>query len=321
VAYLVRLFEPGRDAQRRKERQALAEHLAARVPGVRIREAHGRLFVDGNDDLAASELARLHGTVSYSACRRCRLAELERGVVELARAAVSSGGRSFRVRARRTGAHPFTSTTKAAELGHAVAAALPGLRVDLLRPDFVIGVEIRGDDCWIFDAVEPGLDRRPRPAPGPLKDGRFLVDQMLGGLRTWLRLCGVDAAGTHDQADGDLLRRADEGQRILLTRDRALARTPGVRVRYVHATGTSAQLREVFAAFGLVLRRRDLTSRCTFCNLPVEPISRAQASGRVPDRILRLYDELFVCRGCERVYWRGHQYERVLATVHDLLRD
>jgi uncharacterized protein with PIN domain/tRNA(Ser,Leu) C12 N-acetylase TAN1 len=320
VAYLVRLFEPGRDAQRGKERRALAERLGARVPGVRIRELPGRLFLDGNDDAAAVELERLHGAVSYSACRPCRLAELERAVIELARTAASSGGRTFRVRARRIGAHPFTSTAKAAELGHAVAAALPGLRVDLRRPDFVIGVEIRDDDCWIFDAVEPGLDRRPRPAPGPLPDGRFLVDQMLGGLRTWLRLCGIDAAGTHDQADGDLLRRADEEERILLTRDRALARTPGVRVWYVRATSTGAQLREVLAAFGLVLYRRNLTSRCTFCNLPVEPIAGAEASGRVPDRIVRLY-ELYVCRGCERIYWRGEQYQRVLATVQDLVRD
>jgi uncharacterized protein with PIN domain/tRNA(Ser,Leu) C12 N-acetylase TAN1 len=321
VAYLVRLFEPGRDAQRRKERRALAEQLGARIPGVRIREAPGRLFVDGNDDAAAVELERLHGTVSYSSCRPCRLAELERGVVEVARAAASSGARTFRVRAKRVGAHPFTSTAKAAELGHAVAAAVPGLRVDLVRPDFVIGVEIRDDDCWVFDAVEPGLDRRPRPAPALPPGGRFLVDQMLGGLRTWLRLCGVDAAGTHDQADSDLLRRAEGEARILLTRDRELARTPGVHVRYVRATTTWAQLREVFAAFGLVLRRRDLTSRCTFCNLAVEPIARWEASGRAPERILRLYDELYVCRGCQRIYWRGDQYQRVLATVRDLVRD
>lgn len=321
MAYLVRLFEPGRDAQRRKERRALAEHLGARLSGVRIREEPGRLFVDGNDAAAGIELGRLHGIVSYSACRPCRLAELERAVVELARALASPAGRAFRVRVKRVGAHPFSSTAKAAELGHAVASTVPGLRVDLVRPDFVIGVEIRGDDCWIFDAVEPGLDRRPRPAPTSLPVGRFLVDQMLGGLRTWLRLCGIDAAGTHDQADGDLLRRTEEEERILLTRDRALARTPGVRVWYVRATSTGAQLREVFAAFGLVLHRGDLTSRCTFCNLPVEPIASAEAAGRVPEMILRSYDELYVCRGCERVYWRGDQYRRVLATVHDLLCD
>src|SRR5262249_3210765 len=147
----------GRDAQRGKERRALSERLAARVPGLRIREAPGRLFVDGDNAAAASELARMHGIVSYSACRLSRLANLEDDVVTLARAAARVGGRAFRVHVKRVGEHVFTSAAKAAALGHAVTAAVPELRVDLEHHDFVIGVEIRGDDCWIFDSVEPGL--------------------------------------------------------------------------------------------------------------------------------------------------------------------
>jgi uncharacterized protein with PIN domain len=319
VTFLVRLFEPGRDVQRGKERQALVAWLRARLPDARLREAPGRIFVDSTAD-AAAQLARLHGIVSYSPCRACRLAELERCLVELARAA-NAGRGSFCVRVKRVGIHPFTSTTKAAELGRAVCAALPEARVDLDQPDVVLGVEIRDDDCWLFHVVEPGLDRRPQATPPAPEPPRFLVDQMLGRLRMWLRICGLDAAGTHDQADSELVRRATAEQRVLLTRDRALADVPGVCVHYVKATRGLEQLQEVVAAFGLVLRRSQLTSRCTKCNVPVEKIDKMAFVDRVPASVLGRYDHFTVCRVCNRIYWPGEHYVRIVAALDGLLRD
>jgi uncharacterized protein with PIN domain len=185
----------------------------------------------------------------------------------------------------------------------------------------VLGVEIRDDDCWLFDVVEPGLDQRPRPTPAAPAPPRFLVDQMLGRLRTWLRLCGLDAAGTHDQADSELLRRAIEEQRVLLTRDRALARVPGVCVHYVNAAGGLEQLEEIVAALGLVLRHSQLTSRCTKCNVPVEKIDKAAVVDRVPAGVLARYDDFTTCRVCGRIYWPGEHYVRIVAALDGLLRD
>jgi uncharacterized protein with PIN domain/tRNA(Ser,Leu) C12 N-acetylase TAN1 len=319
VTYLLRLSEPGRDAQRRKERQALVECLGLSHPDAGFADWPGRIVLETSADVQ-EELAQLHGVVSFSRCQPCALGELESYVVALARAN-AHGRRSFRVRVRRVGVHPFTSAEKAAELGHAVRLALPGARVDLAHPDVELGVEIRGDRCYVFDAVYPGLDRRARPTPEPPAERRFLVDQMLGRLRAWLRVLGIDAAGTHDQSDGQVLARAVAEERIVLTRDRALARTPGVLVHYVEATRTVDQVREVVAAFALEIRRSHLLSRCTFCNVPVAPIALDDVRGQVPLVARRLYLQFFRCPACARVYWPGDQYQRILAAVGDLVRD
>jgi uncharacterized protein with PIN domain/tRNA(Ser,Leu) C12 N-acetylase TAN1 len=319
VVYLVRLAEPGRDAQRGKERRVLRERLRARLPDAGFGEAHGRLVLETTFDALAA-LAELHGVVSFSRCHKCTLGELQRCVVELARATMRREG-SFRVHVRRIGTHPFTSGDKAAELGHAVRAAVPGVRVDLVRPDVDLGVEIRDHDCYVFDSIEPGLDHRARPAPVPPTKARFLVDQMLGRLRTWLRLIGVDAAGSHDQSDGELLAWAVADGRIVLTRDRSLARVPGVLVRYVQATDTAEQVREVVSAFGLVIRRSQLMSRCTFCNVPVEPIDKTALREEVPPAVFGIHERFFRCPSCLHVYWPGHQYARIVAAVGDLVRE
>jgi uncharacterized protein with PIN domain/tRNA(Ser,Leu) C12 N-acetylase TAN1 len=315
VTYLVRLSEPGRDGQRGKERRALAAQLRARLPAASVQEGPGRLVVECAG-AADEELARLHGVVSFSRCCACRLDELERRVVELACATVPPGG-SYRLRVRRVGAHAFTSSQKAAELGHAVGVAT-GARVDLEHPDVVIGVEIRASTCYVFDAVEPGLDHRPRPTPPGAVPPRFLVDQMLGRLRTWLRVLGIDAAGTHDEADGEILARAVAEGRIILTRDRALAGVPGVPVHFVAATRAAEQVREVVATFALRVGRAELLSRCTFCNVRVEPIASPE---RVPAIVARRYDRFFRCPRCARVYWPGEQYQRIVQAVGDLIRD
>jgi uncharacterized protein with PIN domain len=143
---------------------------------------------------------------------------------------------------------------------------------------------------------------------------------MLGRLRTWLRLVGIDAAGTHDEADGEVVARAVEQGRVVLTRDRALARVRGATVHYVRALRTAEQLREVVAAFGLVIRREALLSRCTVCNVGVETIAKEELPASVPASVVRLYARFFRCPRCRRIYWPGSQVERILGAIGDLVR-
>ena len=56
---------------------------------------------------------------------------------------------------------------------------------------------------------------------------RFSLDEMLGSLAKWLRIMGYDALYLRDLNDGEILRRAEEEGRILLTRDKELAHRAG----------------------------------------------------------------------------------------------
>ncbi len=93
----------------------------------------------------------------------------------------------------------------------------------------------------------------------------------------------------------------------------------GVTVRYVQAERTPEQLREVLAAFGLVVRREALLSRCTTCNVGVEPIAERELPPSVPAVVARQYAQFFRCPRCRRIYWPGSHVERILAAIGDLL--
>ncbi|MEM3022817.1 MAG: DUF5615 family PIN-like protein, partial [Candidatus Bathyarchaeia archaeon] len=51
---------------------------------------------------------------------------------------------------------------------------------------------------------------------------KFITDGMLGRLSRWLRIIGYDVEYVRNAADEELLKRAEEEGRTVLTRDRSL---------------------------------------------------------------------------------------------------
>jgi uncharacterized protein len=313
-AYLVRFLEAGRDGQtdRQGQRRDLADVIRRELAGARVAAAGGRLFVECAED-AAPLLASLPGVTSFSPCRRLALAELTAAATALAADALPSGG-SFAVRVKRVGEHRFRSRDLASELGHAIRAALPDARVSLDAPDLVVGVEVRGDDCYLFRDVVPGVDRSGQ-SPLPSGEACFLADQMLGRLAVWLRLLGFDTAEGRDRPDSWLLRRARDEGRVLLTRDRALSRAGSAATYYVVARDADGQLAEVIRAFRLRPDRARLLRRCTRCNVLVETIALEAAASRVPPAVRERRPELTRCPSCDRIYWDGDHCQRILDRV------
>lgn len=328
MIHLVRFVESGRESQpeRGKTQRDIAAVVCARLPGASIRSAMGRLFVDAPAG-AAEVLRSIHGISSFSPCRHCRVRDLEPTVTSLAAEALR-GHRRFRVQVKRVGRHDFTSLQMAAELGARVQAEIPHAIVDLTAPEVVIGVEIRDDDCYVFDRVIPGLDhagKAPAAALGARgmarNPPRFLVDHMLGRLVTWLRLLGYDTLYARDEADSALLRRARREQRILLTRDHALSRARSALTLFVEARTPEEQLTEVARSLALRFDRKRMFTRCSQCNQPVRSVAREHVQGRLPAAVNELYDELTVCVACDKIYWKGGQYQRILARLAPLFDD
>lgn len=231
MLFLLRYPEIGKEPhpEKSKLRRDIVEVLRAALDDPRIEIDVGRILLDVPRD-ATEILARIHGVSSFSPCVRVPLDDLPASVVDFARG-VLAGKRSFAVKVKRVGSHPFRSPEKAAELGSAIALAIPGVSVDLKAPDETIHVEIRGDVAYIFNVVIPGFDARaPREPP---RARRFLVDAMLGTLATRMRSLGYDATFWNDTADSFLLRKSKEEGRILLTQDRELARLGGESAYFV----------------------------------------------------------------------------------------
>jgi len=107
---------------------------------------------------------------------------------------------------------------------------------------------------------------------------RFAVDEMLGTLARWLRIMGYDATYQKDRGDEAIIDEARTQDRILLTRDRALAARMDEKRLYIGSDQLEGQLRQVWKAFDL---KPDLDmTRCTVCNGELQPMEEQLAKSR-----------------------------------------
>jgi uncharacterized protein with PIN domain/tRNA(Ser,Leu) C12 N-acetylase TAN1 len=320
--YLIRCAETGREQQARlgKLRKDLACVIREQLPDATIETAPGRVFVTAHDD-AATSLAALPGVATVSPCVRVPFADLERTVLDLAQRLRSN--MTFAVRVRRGGGRSGASANEptpsiARRLANAIVAQT-GARTDLDAPDALIGIELRGDDAFVYETIIDGIDRAGPMTPPASGDPRFVVDQMLGRLAARLRLIGYDAITVFDIADSEVTRLAAADGRILLTRDHLLSQTRAVPVHFVVARDVRNQIIEVVRALGLSPDASRFFTRCTLCNSSLQSVEEAEIAERVPPNV-RDRDVHFVrCIGCDQIYWRGSHVDRILAELSTVL--
>ncbi len=138
---------------------------------------------------------------------------------------------------------------------------------------------------------------------------RLLADGMLGRLARWLRLLGYDTAYENDADDLELARRARAEGRILLTRDRSLAARRGLRTLLIESERVQDQVRQVVETLGPP--PNPALSRCSLCNVPLEPAAPRQVADRVPPYVLQTQKRFGICPTCGRVYWAGTHLEHM----------
>jgi uncharacterized protein with PIN domain len=138
---------------------------------------------------------------------------------------------------------------------------------------------------------------------------RFIVDRMLGTLCRYLRLMGYDAASANVYAEGNrredtlLLLLAREEHRLLLTRDRELARRGGEHAVLITGEDVMAQLRQLARA-GVITPVLRL-NRCSICNEYLRPASadEVNSASYAPKKKEQL--DFYWCRRCRKLYWMG----------------
>jgi len=160
-----------------------------------------------------------------------------------------------------------------------------------------------------------GQNLRPMTATDdPL---RLIADGMLGRLARWLRLLGYDTAYEKDADDLELARRARAEGRVLLTRDRALAARRGLRTLLITSERVQEQVQQVVETLGPP--PNPALSRCSLCNVPLEPATPQQVADRVPPYVLQTQERFGVCPNCGRVYWAGTHLQHMRRYVGSLL--
>lgn len=144
---------------------------------------------------------------------------------------------------------------------------------------------------------------------------RFVVDVMLGRLARWLRALGYDTRYSASADDPALAALARLDDRILLTRDRELARRRGLRVVLLNADQLAEQRREVMRAIPLDTTRA--FTRCLECNAMLEETGRQAARDLVPPYVYQTHTRFKRCPACGRVYWRGTHWAQMTGTLDE----
>jgi len=148
---------------------------------------------------------------------------------------------------------------------------------------------------------------------------KFIADRMLGTLTRYLRFMGYDTLSANSLEPGDtredtaLLAIARSEGRILLTRDRELARRGGDLAVLLESEDVMEQVRAL-SSLGLI-KPDVVMDRCSLCNTLLRPATDAEIEevDYVPGERAGLV--FFVCPGCRKIYWMGSHGKNLRASL------
>ncbi len=139
---------------------------------------------------------------------------------------------------------------------------------------------------------------------------KFLCDEMLGKLAKWLRIIGYDVLYLKNMEDEEIIENSAREGRILLTRDKKLAKKFKTSL-YIEEKDIDGQIKRVVEAFRISIDEKNFLSRCTICNLPIEKIEKEKVKGKVPENVFESMKEFWICRNCGRIYWAGSHWKNM----------
>ncbi len=150
-----------------------------------------------------------------------------------------------------------------------------------------------------------------RNIPNMLK---FVVDEMLLDVAKYLRIIGYDTIcpvpGTQDRFILE-----DIKKRVLITADKEfcrLTRKKGRRCIYVDVQSSlNKKLSHVIGKLHLVPRYKH--SRCPKCNGTLRREKSENVD--VDEGIRRRHRYVYVCEVCGHIYWKGSQWQRMIARI------
>lgn len=141
---------------------------------------------------------------------------------------------------------------------------------------------------------------------------KFVADTMLGRLARWLRLLGFDVLYPETENDKELLKFADE--RIILTRDKELGKKENVFL--IKSVRIDEQMKQVMNELKLEIKAP--LSRCSVCNQVLVEADKKSVENLVPERIYTNHNTFWRCPDCDRIYWKGSHYDKIMKNVNSL---
>ncbi len=185
-----------------------------------------------------------------------------------------------------------------------------------------LSLEALVEDGSFIEVYPPVL---PLPLPnssmwGETEPIRFVLDNHLGRLASYLRLFGFDALYRNDIQDDELAQISCEQERVLLTRDHRLLMRACIQHGYwLRSKLPRQQLIEVLRRWNLAPLARPFR-RCLRCNGLLQGVPKEQVLARLQPLTRRYFDDFRMCAECGQVYWKGSHYERMQSWMAKVLQ-
>lgn len=169
--------------------------------GLKVFREQGRVYVQHTGDSAQviERLAKVFGIVSLSPVVTAQLgleAIQERALEEAIRAGCGPGG-TFKIETRRANKRfPITSPEVSRMVGAYIFKKIPGLAVDVRKPQVLIDIEIREHEAFVYSTSIPGPGGLPVGVTG--RGALMLSGGIDSPVAGWLAMKrGIQLVGIH----------------------------------------------------------------------------------------------------------------------------
>ena len=151
---------------------------------------------------------------------------------------------------------------------------------------------------------------------------KFIADAMLGKLAKYLRMFNVDVLYFTYIEDDNLIEKAKQENRIILTRDTFLIKRRYFKFnKFVFIKGN--YINEQLKSFNSVykLNMTAVLKRCLECNNVLDVIDKKKVLKRVPQYVLATQENFKICKNCNKIYWKGTHYYNMKDMLMELMKN
>lgn len=141
---------------------------------------------------------------------------------------------------------------------------------------------------------------------------KFICDDNLGRLAKWLRTLGYDTLFYSTISDQELIKKALDEGRTILTRDNHLIQMKAVEDHLlIKSDQPLEQLKQVVRHFKFKKEKEKLFSRCLICNTPLKVIEKEKIKERLYPYVYKTQDHFVHCTTCDKIYWSATHIDRM----------
>lgn len=149
-------------------------------------------------------------------------------------------------------------------------------------------------------------------------NSKLLVDGALGKLSRWLRIVGYDVAYDPDLVRMQIIERAVEEDRIIITGSK---RTMDMSVKkkiqsvLIYGISVNIQIKQLIKN-GFKIDELDISySRCSLCNGNLIKTSDPDDLNQIPSGTKQYQFEFYKCTSCKHLYWEGSHWKRMRSMI------